>query len=99
MCGGHFPCRAPTISRFLATSNGKLIVLAVKPAHRFKAYESAQRYNSYVQYKKKGKEIYDPHGKVAFSSWGNAILKLNSLLELGKRMLPSKKTEAKKSRN
>lgn len=31
--GGHFPCKAPTISRFLATSNGKLIVLAVKPGH------------------------------------------------------------------
>lgn len=31
MWGGHFPCRAPTISLFLATSNGKLMVLAVKP--------------------------------------------------------------------
>jgi hypothetical protein len=31
MLGGHFPCRDPTISRFLATSRGKLIVLAVKP--------------------------------------------------------------------
>jgi hypothetical protein len=31
MLGGHFPCRDPTINRFLATSRGKLIVLAVKP--------------------------------------------------------------------
>lgn len=29
--GGHLPCSAPTISLFLATSNGKLMVLAVKP--------------------------------------------------------------------
>ncbi|KAJ0856267.1 hypothetical protein HanRHA438_Chr14g0682401 [Helianthus annuus] len=34
MFGGHLPCRAPTISRFLATSKGKLIVLAVKPNHQ-----------------------------------------------------------------
>ena len=31
MLGGHFPFRAPTMSRFLATSSGKLIVLAVRP--------------------------------------------------------------------
>jgi hypothetical protein len=33
MWGGHLPCWAPSISRFLATSNGKLRVLAVKPRH------------------------------------------------------------------
>jgi len=37
MWGGHLPCRAPTINRFLATSNGKLIVLAVKPGKVFES--------------------------------------------------------------
>lgn len=47
MLGGHRPCRVPTINRFLATSKGKLMVLAVKPGAR-------QKKEGYIRHLYKG---------------------------------------------